>query len=329
MKFREYFYSTFLPSNISSTFSFSFFNSLVKTISFNMNTTQRDSSRISVIIPCYNAARTIRQQLDALSTQSVTPWEVIVADNGSTDDSKDIVKEYTNRLPKLQIVDASIRKGASHARNVGAKVATGDYLVFCDADDVIAPDWLLAVEKAFRNDDFVASCFEYSLLNTTPGSTTQADGLQNFRVPFMPFAGGCGLGIKRSLHETVLGFDESLLHLEDADYCLRVQLQGASLVFVPDAVIHIRYSSAQNPSFLSSRQGSFNHGYNWGLGLANLYKRYKTEGMYLHGILPRCIVTTGWTVRCFFSGFSCTSVWKMGWHTGVLSGFIQNGISEL
>ncbi|MDX2232812.1 MAG: glycosyltransferase family A protein [Leptolyngbyaceae cyanobacterium bins.349] len=294
-----------------------------------MDSQLQDSIKISVIIPCFNAAHTLQQQLDALMAQTQMPWEVIVADNGSTDRSREIVQQYRDRLPQLQIIDASTRRGPSHARNCGAKAATGDYLIFCDADDVVSSDWVSALAQAFGEHDFVASRFDYTLLNDSSGNHPQQDGLQNFRIPFMPFAGGCGLGIKRSLHEAVAGFDESLSHLEDVDYCLRVQLQGAPLVFVPDALIHIRYSASQETSFLASRKGSFRHGYHWGMGQANLYKRYKTKGMHLHGMLPRLVVGTGWALRCFLSGFSCSSVWRMGWHTGVLSGLIQNGIVQL
>ncbi|PSB56056.1 hypothetical protein C7B61_20855, partial [filamentous cyanobacterium CCP1] len=147
--------------------------------------------------------------------------------------------------------------------------------------------------------------------------------------PFLPFAGACGLGIKRSLHEAVSGFDEDFTHLEDAEYCLRVQRLGTPLFFVPDAIVHIRYSASQDHSFISSRKASFKHGYNWGNGLAKIYQRYRAEGMYLHGIIPRLAVSIFYFFRCIISGFHCDNIWKLGWHIGVLHGFIQNRIMQL
>jgi glycosyltransferase involved in cell wall biosynthesis len=58
--------------------------------------------KISVIIPCFNAAPVIAQQLEALTKQTVTPYEVIVADNGSTDNSRAVVEQYRDRLPGLR-----------------------------------------------------------------------------------------------------------------------------------------------------------------------------------------------------------------------------------
>src|SRR6266545_10527 len=105
--------------------------------------------KLSVVVPCFNSAKTIAIQLEALANQTWSePWEVIVADNGSTDSSVAIAESYKKRLPHLRIVDASDRRGAGHARNVGAAAAAGDLLAFCDADDEVAPGWLSAMGQA-------------------------------------------------------------------------------------------------------------------------------------------------------------------------------------
>ena len=87
--------------------------------------------QLSVVIACYNAARTIGGQLESLARQEWSePWEVIVADNGSTDGSAAIAEQYRSRLPSLRVVDASARRGQAYARNVGAKAARGVALAF-------------------------------------------------------------------------------------------------------------------------------------------------------------------------------------------------------
>jgi glycosyltransferase involved in cell wall biosynthesis len=274
--------------------------------------------KISVIVPCLNAAHTIAQQLDALAHQSVQPWEVIVADNGSTDQTQEIVRQYTEKFTQLRLIDASHRQGASHARNAGAIAATGDYLAFCDADDVVSKDWISAFQTAFAEHNFLASRFDYQLLNPGASNANQDTGLQNFRIPFLPFSGGCGLGIQRSLHESISGFDESILYCEDIDYCLKLQLAGETLTFVPEALVHIRYTADQDTSFWGTRKTCFRHAYNWGAGMAKLYGRYRDRGMMLHGILPRLVLLPLWMVRFVVSGFDYQSLDRIGWHVGAV-----------
>src|SRR3954451_7038513 len=79
---------------------------------------------LSVIIPCYNSAATLAAQLSALAGQKTTYcWEVVVADNGSTDNTRAAATVFGDRIPHLHVVDASARRGAAHARNTGAHAA--------------------------------------------------------------------------------------------------------------------------------------------------------------------------------------------------------------
>ncbi len=205
--------------------------------------------RLSIIIPCYNAATTLGEQLAALAGQTWDrPWEVIVADNGSHDDSRRVAAHFLDCIPNLRIIDASARRGGAFARNEGARQARGTALAFVDADDVVAPGWVAAIGAALDRHPFVASRFDtehlnrHSWLNRTRRNP-QANGLQRVKYPpYLPHAGGCGLAIERSLHEQVGGFDESLLRLMDTDYCFRVQLQcQVELAFAPEALVYIRY----------------------------------------------------------------------------------------
>jgi glycosyltransferase involved in cell wall biosynthesis len=197
---------------------------------------------VSVIVPCYNAAATLAEQLDALSSQGWNgPWEVVVADNGSADGSVQVAASYVGRLPGLRILDASQHRGAAYARNEGVRAVRGEHLAFVDADDVVGGGWLAAIAGALERHEFVASRFDLSRLNRWAPSHPQAVGLQRAGyAPFLTHAGACGLAVRRTWHERVGGFDEALPGLEDTDYCFRVQARGAELHFVPEAVVHVR-----------------------------------------------------------------------------------------
>ena len=89
--------------------------------------------RVSVIIPAYNATRTIRTTLDSLAGQA---GEIIVVDDGSTDGTAELV---AGEYPEVVLLRQENR-GVSAARNSGMAVATGDYIAFVDSDDFVAPD---------------------------------------------------------------------------------------------------------------------------------------------------------------------------------------------
>src|SRR5690242_11562383 len=98
---------------------------------------------ISIILPTFDRAHVIGRQLASLAAQDIDrPFEVIVADNGSTDDKRAVVGAFTDRLPGLRVVDASARRGVAYARNAAIAAANGTLLAFCDSDDAADPAWL-------------------------------------------------------------------------------------------------------------------------------------------------------------------------------------------
>ncbi|WP_315791491.1 glycosyltransferase [Fischerella sp. JS2] len=231
--------------------------------------------KLSVIIPCLNAEKTISLQLEALAKQQWSqPWEVIIADNGSSDQTVAIAQSYQQRLPNLQIVDASLKPGAAWARNVGASVAKGEALVFCDADDEVAPGWLAAMGEALSKYDLVGGMNEHCKLNepwlVKVHGYPEIDGI-TINHPYLPLLSGNNLGIKRSLHQAIGGFDENVLLLEDVDYCWRIQELGVKPYEVKDALVHYR--------FRDSIIDVCRRAWNVGSYEALLYKKHKPMGM--------------------------------------------------
>jgi glycosyltransferase involved in cell wall biosynthesis len=84
--------------------------------------------KLSVVIPCFNGAGTISRALDALVRQEFDQeWEIVIADNGSTDNTRDVVAGYQADHPNIRIVDASEMRGPSYARNAGVRSAHGEF----------------------------------------------------------------------------------------------------------------------------------------------------------------------------------------------------------
>jgi glycosyltransferase involved in cell wall biosynthesis len=234
--------------------------------------------KLSVVMPCYNAADTIEVQLDALAAQEWHhPWEVVVADNRCTDETIPIVESYRGRIPNLRVVKAWGKQGQPYALNLGVQEARGEFLLFCDADDEVAPGWVAAMGNALEAHDFVASRMDSERLSPerslrAKGNRRQQTGVMRYTyVPYLPFAGSGGLGIRRELHEAVGGFDEEMVYLLDTDYCWRVQLRGIELTFVPEALVHIRHREVGNGWYRQAR--------NWGEYNVLLLKKFQPHGM--------------------------------------------------
>lgn len=111
-----------------------------------METVQNIS--FSVIIPAYNAAKYIRRALDSVRGQSYSNYEVLVTNDGSIDDTEQILKQYTREFPKLPLRFATQANGGiGSARNRAMRSASGNFLAFLDSDDLWRPDKLLRVNN--------------------------------------------------------------------------------------------------------------------------------------------------------------------------------------
>jgi GT2 family glycosyltransferase len=231
---------------------------------------------ISVVLPCRNAAPFLPDQLEALARQRWTErWELVISDNGCTDRTLEIVEDFRHRFHRVVIVDSSETPGPAAARNSGVRAAGADRILFCDADDQVGDGWLAAMAAALEVHPFVAARLEHGLLNAWPDlrpRPTQPGLLQSlppYRVPYMM---SCALGVRRSVHEKIGGFNEEYRDSsEDRDYCYRAQLAGFPLTLVPEAVVHYRHRETLRESFRQAR--------GYGRGHVQMYRDYRALGM--------------------------------------------------
>ena len=156
---------------------------------------------LSVVIPLYNAERYIGDLLDSLAAQEWDgDWEVVIADNGSSDRGVEIARGYRARLPRLRIIDASSQSGTGYARTTGVRAAEGDSLVFIDDDDIPGEGYVAAMGEALRSHSFVCGRQEVEKLNPEwtrkQRPSGQYDGPMMWNYDFLPYAAGGTLGIK-------------------------------------------------------------------------------------------------------------------------------------
>ena len=214
-----------------------------------MEQTNRPPPRlVSVVMPTYNGAATIDEQLTALAGQTYAgAWELIVADNGSSDDTVAVAERRRDDLPQMRIIAVSRGQGVAVASNDGAAAAQGDFVVFCHQDDVADPAWLGAHAAAAQRGDAVGGRNDYTMLNdplvTTWRPPQSQDGLPT-AMRFLPYAVGANLGVWADVLDAVGGWSEHRSYGgEDVDLCWRIQLASYRLVYAPDALMHFRFRS--------------------------------------------------------------------------------------
>lgn len=117
--------------------------------------------RFSIIIPIYNAAQYLRRTLASVSGQSFTDFEAILINDGSTDSSLDICREFAREDKRFKVIDVK-NGGVSKARNLGLRKAQGEYICFLDADDRVLPNWLKYYVAEEKVDLLCQGCVEVS-----------------------------------------------------------------------------------------------------------------------------------------------------------------------
>ena len=187
--------------------------------------------RFSVIITCHNQAIFIRDAVNSALAQSHKACEVIVVDDASSDGSLDILKAFGN---SIRLVSAPKNIGANAARNLGASVAGGDYLVFLDGDDLLSP-WAVSAYKT------VISATEASILlsrlfffeamqppeiGETPSEITFVEYENLIEKDRTHRASASATVVKRTTFQQVGGWSEGLFHLDDLDIMMKLGVSG-------------------------------------------------------------------------------------------------------
>jgi glycosyltransferase involved in cell wall biosynthesis len=227
-----------------------------------------NTTDISVVIPVRNGGSFVGKQLEALLAQRTrAAFEVIVADNGSTDQTVQIAQGFAKRDPRVRVVDASSRVGVNQARNAGARAARGRAVLLTDADDVVRPGWIDAYWQAFRNG---AHTVGGSLNRVLADGTVLARESQLYKSMMCEsaYANGTNCGFTREAFDAVDGFDEGLAGgADEIDFFARTSRVGYQMTLVPDAVV----DKLQHTDLSAAFQQHFN----FGRGEVRLAKKFK------------------------------------------------------
>jgi glycosyltransferase involved in cell wall biosynthesis len=205
------------------------------------------SSFFSIIIPCYNQAIYLPDCLNSLLEQSYTDWEAIVVNDGSSDSTNEVARDFCNKDPRIKLIE-KVNGGLSSARNVGIKNARGNRFIFLDADDYFYPNYLLEINNAIKNSDdltIVQSGYTYitedkkyllKSVNPSPKENLIPEILTSSLGPCHTIC------ITKELCKKAGWFDENLKSVEDWDYWIRVAKSGAKYLAIKKPLVYYRYA---------------------------------------------------------------------------------------
>jgi teichuronic acid biosynthesis glycosyltransferase TuaG len=196
---------------------------------------------VSVIMPAYNAGRFISQAIDSVLNQSYHNWELLIVNDGSSDNTTEIVKRYSDK--RIQFREQKNR-GVSSARNSGLRQMTGSFYCFLDADDVLPPDSLSQRLTAFTDTvyyvDGTVRIFDHSMSNVLRIYSPSFRGgplEELIRLKSNCFFGPSWMIRKK---EPLIFFDETLTHGEDLFYYIELARRGGEYSFVKNDIYHYR-----------------------------------------------------------------------------------------
>jgi len=200
--------------------------------------------KVSIIVPAYNAEKTIQKCLNSLINIDYNSYEIIVVDDGSTDRTWDILKEYSDANDNLVCVRQK-NSGPASARNRGVSISNGKIIFFTDSDCIVPESWIKGLLKYFNGSSIGA--VGGSLKPVTIDSIIERfdqrrrENLYGNEKKFVDALPTCNLAVRRSVFEEVGGFDESFKYAsaEDYDLCYRIRDKGYAIFYDPEvAVLH-------------------------------------------------------------------------------------------
>jgi len=194
----------------------------------------------SVIIPVYNDPDGLQTTVDSLLNQTYEDYEIIIVDNGSTDNTLEIAKDYSQHS-NVRVAIENVIQGSYAARNTGIEASQGDVLAFVDADMWVENDYIEVVSNKIQtaNVDYIGCNVEVASSGDILSRYVTAIGFPVKRyIEVGQFAPTCCLTVHRRVIEDVGSFDERLISSGDAEFGKRVAKAGYKIEYVPDITIY-------------------------------------------------------------------------------------------
>lgn len=218
-----------------------------------------DGLLVSVIIANFNGESYLPTCLNSVLKNSYKNYELILVDDGSTDESVEIMKKYLKKDKRIKLLRNNQNLGAAASRNKAIKKAVGKYIVFLDNDTEVTRNWLKKIIEPLEKDSQIGGV-QSLLLDFSSRDLIQTGG--GLLIPYTgwlaPFYQGvkyeqirnkitskeiiavsASLAVRKEVVNLISGFDEKeAVYTEDLDFCWRIWLAGYKIILFPDSIVY-------------------------------------------------------------------------------------------
>lgn len=241
--------------------------------------------KFSIIVPVYNGEKYLRECLDSVLNQTFKNYELIIINDGSSDNSEAICKEYYLKNMSKIVYLSKKNEGVSSARNMGLKISNGDYIMFLDSDDLLVKDALEEINKNLSNHDLICYGFyklykNHSIEHVVKNKNLQINEIKNDILTTDKIGGYLFNKVFKSeiIRDNKLFIDENIHYCEDLlfvgeylKFCNNIKYIDKSLYYyrMRKGSVSFDFYNLKNASILYSYES-----------LANLYEQFNDKYNY-------------------------------------------------
>lgn len=276
-----------------------------------MTNIQKLPPLVSVVIPSYNHARFLERAVESIIIQQIDSLEIIIADDGSTDNTEEVVARLKEKHPCIVYVKNHTNMGESASRNLAIKTAIGEYIAFLDSDDEWLPGKLEKQLEFLKQESsgYHAVATNYFLVDTNGDKIKIESWFPKFNLTALNLLKkGCNVGsgstmlIKRDVFEKIGYFDESLPIFVDVDWLCRFCEFGFKMWKIKEYLVLYNKSPMRPGCFLEEGVRAFKNKNRVLLKKFSLFDRILIESQF-YNYISHSYLVNGPFINFFYTRF--------------------------